>query len=323
MLRKVIAALTLLLLGFPHLVGYAAENTYRLDELGLSVTIPVHLITFTRNTDENDPVFAELGITKEQMDSIMESGNLYLDAISPDGSYEVTVTMSEIQLDDFSGYSDDELLELTSQFNDVYAEDGVEIDGTIVKGIESEGVEVYDHPQEKFLRHHLKIPEYCDAIQYYTVRGGKLIMVQIRTDIGGLTNYRTDMIKRVVDSIEFDPSTQMEAARQTANDIVTREQTKDILYKCLIAAVEGGLCGLLATCYYHRHKKKAAKKKANENKERYSVQPNAPVVETARLASDKSDKQLEEKTVYCRICGTKLPKDSVFCSKCGTKVVKE
>ena len=84
MLRKVIAALTLLLLGFPHLVGYAAENTYRLDELGLSVTIPVHLITFTRNTSENDPNFAKLGITKEQMDSIMESENLYLDAISPD-----------------------------------------------------------------------------------------------------------------------------------------------------------------------------------------------------------------------------------------------
>ena len=169
----------------------------------------------------------------------------------------------------------------------------------------------------------MKIPEYCDAIQYYTVRDEKLIMVQIRTDIGGLTNYRTDMIKRVVDSIEFDSSPQMEAALKTANDIVTRKQTKDILYKCLIAGLKGGFAGLLATCYYYRHKKKAAKKKAEENKERRSVQPNAPTVEAAQLGLDKSDNQSEEKTVYCRICGAELPKDSVFCSKCGTKVVKE
>lgn len=322
MLRKVIAAFTLLILGFPHLVGYAAENTYRLDELGLSVTIPVHLITFTRNTEENDPSFAKLGITKEQMDSIMESGNIYLDAIAPDGAYEVTATMSKIQLGDFSGYSDDELLELASQLDDVYAEDGVEIEGTVVKDIEIEGVEVYDHSQEKFLRNHLRIPEYCDAIQYYTVHGGKLISVQIRTDIGGLTSYRTDMIKRVVDSIEFDSSPQMEATLKTTNDIVTSEQTKDILYKCLIAGLAGGLNALLATCYY-RHKKKIAEKKAKENEEKLDVQPNVPTVETAWLVPDNNDNQHKEKPVYCRICGAKLPNDSVFCSKCGTKVIKE
>lgn len=312
MLRKVIAALTLLLLGFPHLVGYAAENTYRLDELGLSVTIPVHLITFTRNTNENDPVFAELGITKEQMDSIMESGKIYLDAIAPDGAYEVTVNMSEIQINDFNSCSDAELLEFASEFTNVYSEQGIDIEKT----------EVYENPQEKFLRLQLKVPEDCNVIQYCTVHNGKLIITQIRANIGGLTSYRTDMIKRVVDSIEFDSSPQMETALKTASDIVTRKQTKDILYKCLIAGLAGGLNALLATCYY-RHKKKIAEKKTKENEEKLDVQPNVPTVETAWLVPDNNDNQPEEQTAYCRICGAKLPNDSVFCSKCGTKVVKE
>lgn len=57
-------------------------TTYTFDEIGVSVVLPdLYDAVLTRNMDENDPAFAKLGLTKAQVDQIMQGGQSYLDAI--------------------------------------------------------------------------------------------------------------------------------------------------------------------------------------------------------------------------------------------------
>lgn len=69
--------------------------TYDLDELGMSVDIMWEYTVFTRDTTAEDPGYESYGVSKADVDSMMESNNIYLDALSPDADKEIMITRFE------------------------------------------------------------------------------------------------------------------------------------------------------------------------------------------------------------------------------------
>ena len=306
-MRRLFSLLIAILLVIPGLEAHAAENVYRLDDLGLSVTIPTSLATFTRGTKSNDPNFKAFGITKEQMDSLMEENNIYLNALASNGSYEIVVTMSEIPIDDFYFLSDDELLEFASSLVDGYAEKGVEV-------IE---LEVYEHPQAKFVKIHLKLSSDSYGMQYYTIYDGKAISLTMHSYTGKLSVYQKQLIEQAVNSIKFDITPQEGTAKETLPVISTDASVNPFVEKLIVGAISGGFAGAFAALYYSVKKKHAQKV---ETKKSLS-QPASAIAPPSPKATVPSP-QIDEETLFCHMCGTKLPKGSAFCYKCGTKIEK-
>ena len=45
--------------------AFAANSTYELDELGMSIELPSNHVVFTRDIEANDPNLSAYGLTKE------------------------------------------------------------------------------------------------------------------------------------------------------------------------------------------------------------------------------------------------------------------
>lgn len=303
-MRKIFALLLVMLLVFPGTLIYAhaAENVYRLDDLGLSVTIPWSLATFTRDTKSTDPNFNTFGLNKEQLDSLMEEKDIYLNALAMDWSYEIIVTMSKISMDDFYLLSDAELSDFIDTLIDGYAEMGVEV-------LESE---IYEHPQAKFIKAHLKFSSDNYGMQYYTIYDGKAISFNLRNYSGKLTTHQKDVIEQVVDSIQFDITPQKGAAKRTGAVASTKDSIRD---RIIIGGISGALTGAGATLYSTIKKKRGQKAEAGKGQSQ-PVLPAEPYSSEVTAASSQED----EEVLFCRMCGAKLPKGSTFCYKCGEKV---
>lgn len=76
-----------------HITVSAADKSYQIEELGMSITLPDNISAVTRQTKENDPAFAALGYTYEQAQKVMKESDIYLKGVPKDASYEVEVYM--------------------------------------------------------------------------------------------------------------------------------------------------------------------------------------------------------------------------------------
>ena len=176
----------------------AASEVYRLPELGLSVSIPSDYDVFTLDMPANDPLFSEYGITKADLTAELTAGNIYLDALSSDGSDELLITMTENTMSSFDGLSDTLLLSLTSLLEDEYANYGF----TVTES------EIYHQTQLTFVvltLHDTARTTY--ARQYYTIHDYKAINFTLRSYSGALTSAQEKTLLSVVDSVTLDSYT--------------------------------------------------------------------------------------------------------------------
>jgi len=156
----------------------AAHNyvTYDLDELGMSIDIFREYTVFTRDTPADDPNYELYGLSKADMDSVMESNNIYLDALSPDDDIEITITKIDGFPEEYSFdvLSDEEVSDVLEGIKSSYEAAGLTIYGS----------EVYSHAQLKFIKMCVLVEvdgQKVYEIQYYTVYDTKAISIQLRT----------------------------------------------------------------------------------------------------------------------------------------------
>ena len=105
--------------------AYAADKTYNLVELGMSIDIPSDHIVFTRNMNEDDPNLDAYGLTKDGFLSLMTERSIYLNAWDVDVNYEIIVTMVDSPLEDFSQQSDTTLTTLAASLEPEYKSQGM------------------------------------------------------------------------------------------------------------------------------------------------------------------------------------------------------
>lgn len=189
-----------MLMGTMLLLSSAAlavgTTTYELDALDMSIELPDDYIVFTRDMAASDPNYAQFGFSKEQVDAMLEESNTYFDALLPDASREIAVTMIDMPMEDFNQFSDTTLSALDSEWQTAAESYGA----TYIKS------ELYQHEQAKFVKIYTSSPfndQTMYTLQYYTVCNRQAISIALRSYAGKITSENEDELQRIVDSADF------------------------------------------------------------------------------------------------------------------------
>ena len=197
---KVLLSLCLVFCLFPS-YAFAANSTYELDELGMSIELPSDHVVFTRNIKANDPNLSAYGLTKDGLSSLMQERSIYLNAWDEDVNYEIIVTMLDSPFEDYNQFSDTSLSAFVSALDTEYAGLGI----TMIRS------EFYQHSQAKFAKIYISQPnndETAYGLQYHTVYDGKAINITLHSYSGKIDSSKEAILKKIVDTVHFDTEPQ-------------------------------------------------------------------------------------------------------------------
>ena len=181
------------------ITAYCEEQplkTYSVDEVPLQITLPEKLITFSRNIDEMDPNLDAVGLDKATLEQKYIDSNIYLNAISPNKTFEITLSVEETQYTDkiynLNSISESKVQAIRSAMlntSEYYA-----------------SCEVYDQKYAKFLKsvfytaenHLLKA-----SLDYYTIINGKSVNITLHSYSEEITQEQADFFESVIDNVKF------------------------------------------------------------------------------------------------------------------------
>lgn len=211
-----VAMLMLLLFAWP-VSAQGERNTYAVSELELEITLPEgYNYVLTRELSEDDPDFAELGLTKEQL---FADDSVYLEALSEDRDAEIIVTMLK-----------NEWSQMYYDFNDLSEEDLAELadiclmseDSAVAMEYETFGL--FDgNEQAQFLKAvgTFSGKESSGAtVQYVTVLNGEAYTFTFNFVGDGVSPEQESMTEEVVSSVSFDKVTPRDKTESNAVFIV-------------------------------------------------------------------------------------------------------
>lgn len=193
---KKMAAMLMAIMLVSNLVipARAASEEYVVSEMGISLDIPDEYIVFTRDMDKSDAALSDYGISKDELMEQFTAGNIYLNAVLPDGNEEIVVTMEENIISEFNGLGETSLLMLASTLKDGYEEYGISVSS----------YDIYHHPQLEFIRIYFNTTDKTTyGLQYYTIYGGQAMNFTMRSYEGPISGSQERTIQNVVDSVEL------------------------------------------------------------------------------------------------------------------------
>lgn len=199
--------------------AFAAGNTVALDELEMTITIPDSYSVYTREGGDS-AVLSDYGLSLSDLISYMKDSNIYLNALSGDGTNEIVVTGTDGALDSFNDLSDASLSALMPSIVSQYADYGIEVSDHAV----------YSSAHQRFAR--IMFSQQTDdgtvyGLQFYTVSSGKAVNVTLRSYSGEITAAQETTMKTIVDSVVFDgaPSLSDSAAETSEEFTYTDSET--------------------------------------------------------------------------------------------------
>ena len=193
---KKMAAMLMAIMLVSNLVipARAASEEYVVSEMGISLDIPDEYIVFTRDMDKSDAALSDYGISKDELMEQFTAGNIYLNAVRPNGNEEIVVTMEENIISEFNGLGETWLLTLASTLKDGYEEYGISVSS----------YDIYHHPQLEFIRIYFNTTDKTTyGLQYYTIYGGQAMNFTMRSYEGPISGSQERTIQNVVDSVEL------------------------------------------------------------------------------------------------------------------------
>ena len=105
MKKLVCLLLTALLFTAVCLFAFADTAVY-VEEIGLSVTFPDVYDVITRDTPADDPIFSQVGLSKDTLMVTFESGNIYANGVKLSDGSEIIVIATENPIENLSSMSD-------------------------------------------------------------------------------------------------------------------------------------------------------------------------------------------------------------------------
>jgi len=176
--------------------GFTKNLTYKLDKLGLEVSIPSTYDVITQDTPTSSSVFNDLGISGKELVDHFKTNGIYLNAIPKDTSNEeIVFTMTDGVWENLSAFSDTTIKTLAS---------------TLISGYEDYGIvvtdyDVYHHSQAKFIKVYFTDEiNSVYGLQFYTTYGAKAMNFTMRSYSGELSQKQEETITNIVDSIKYD-----------------------------------------------------------------------------------------------------------------------
>lgn len=172
------------------------HHIFYLEEPGLEITIPGGFAAFTRDMDPAHPNFAQMGYTWEYAMESMEKGDVYLDALTPNGNLELLVISAEFPAEDLRFLSEIQLQEVLQTRKKQLEE----------AGAQRISAKVFEHHQAKFLQ----IDYSGDlgwttgyAREYYTLYADKIINIALASYHGKLTAEQETVLAGIINNIHF------------------------------------------------------------------------------------------------------------------------
>lgn len=196
-MKRFFASLLVVLLSLSDFVtpAFAASTKYKLDELGLEVSIPLKYDVITQDTSPYSPIFSNRGLSGTDLIEQFKTSGIYLNAIPNDGTNEeIVVTMTDGIWDNLSVFSNTTIKTLASALVNEYKDYGITV---------SE-YDVYQHSQAKFIKiYFTDAANSVYGLQYYTTYGAKAMNFTMRSYSEALSQNQEDTIKSIVDSIVY------------------------------------------------------------------------------------------------------------------------
>lgn len=212
----IVVVLLLLLFAWP-VSAQSEQSSYVISELELEIDLPEsYSHVLTRDISEDDPDFAELGLTKEQL---FADDSVYLEAFSDQRNAEIIVTMlknewSELYYD-FNNLSEDDLTELA----DICL---MNEDSLLATEYETFGL-FRGNEQAQFLK---AVGTFSGeessgtTVQYVTVINGEAYTITFNFVGEGLSAEQEAMTEDVISSVAFERVTPRDESESNAVFIV-------------------------------------------------------------------------------------------------------
>ncbi|MBQ3164975.1 MAG: hypothetical protein IJC02_10665 [Lachnospiraceae bacterium] len=171
-----------------------------LEEVDISMMIPITCYLLGQNIAENDPYLEKVGGDREKIKDYYKDAGIILNAIAQDDSYEIVVTMNENSNIDYvysmQSLSEEQISEFAETIQTAYASYGYKVNG----------YRLYDTEEASYVLFHftqLYDEKTVECYQYYTIRESRIYNITLRSYLGEITTDMEEMIRKVIDSISF------------------------------------------------------------------------------------------------------------------------
>lgn len=220
---------------------FAAEpDEYVLTLLNMTIEAPEGWVTFSRDTEADDPDIELLGMDSGELREYYVQNNIYLNMISVEPYAEIVVTMTDYEESrdtyDFNLVHDEEMLPIAESIMRQMQE-------AVNDEVTYTDCAVYEHQQARFAVFYMTKQNSGMTVyakQYYTVINGQAINITLHSYGTRISNGLEVIIKDTVDSVEFTKVTEKPAPVSAA------------LIIALIIAAAGGAAGAV---FYIRKKR--------------------------------------------------------------------
>lgn len=241
-MKRAIKATVGLMMAVALLCGSAlagSAGTYTVDELYMEITVPEGYYVFSLDTVEDDPDISRLGLNGEGMAQAMETGNIYLDIVPEDLSWELCLIMGEseefLPIYDFNLFGEKSLNEMMSKIPEEYEKMGLTIqDWSFWQGEQAKFIIINSTQSVQGRELHRR--------QFYTIYNGQAIHLTMISQVGTITDAMDKLQKTVAESIHFTETFEPpQVALDTAEEAKRKERS--ILLEVLKGAAVGAVIG--------------------------------------------------------------------------------
>ncbi len=174
----------------------AIDDTYTIDELGMSLKIPKEYTVVTRTLDKNDEAFSKLSLDYDDTMNAFYLDHIYLQAVSEDGKLKINLTSvtdeNSKAINNYSDLSEAQRLEALNTFLK---------DSSYISGVEIK------HNDSIYFDFELSSQGANDVIfayQCHTVVNGMNINLTMQKAKESFTADEIKIITNIADSIDFD-----------------------------------------------------------------------------------------------------------------------
>ena len=178
-------------------LGVRAAGTYHLDELGMSLDVPMGYTVVMRDMDPRDPALENFSMTSEEITALMEENDIYLDILCEDPAFEFTVTMQPSEVESIDQLDGTAMKSLEEAMAEQYASNGFTVNS-------QERRTVGETTFFRALCSGLQDGFETQILQYYTVHDSQAVTLTLRYEGEEIPETFRTFEKELIDSVRFD-----------------------------------------------------------------------------------------------------------------------
>ncbi len=207
-LNRIVLLVTLFCMLGNSITAMAADESRRywnmtqvtIEEADMTMQVPSSCHLLTQNIEEDDPYLQKVGADRETIQNYYKESGIVLNAIAPDDTYEIVVTMNESNHIDYvynlHSLTKEQMQQLAETIQTTYASYGYEVDGYELYQTEQASYILFSFSQ-------LYGEQKVQCSQFYTIRNSRIYNITLRSYTGEITKELETIFRQVADSTTY------------------------------------------------------------------------------------------------------------------------